>query len=240
MTDNEGNGDGEGNLLGIDPTTGATQVLASGIDFIDDVAVRSTGEVFVTNAVGGGSGTVLQIDTTNGTATTVVTGLDLAAGLGFDTTGDLIFQDVDSTTFLGSVSELAITETSGGLSFGAVTPLASGLSAGFDLAVDSEDDVFVTGSGGVFELDRDGTGAFTGGATLFEAGGFSTEIAFLSGGVAFEAFGVPVGVLPQLAFLPEFGSQTVTVVTVPEPTAAALLGLGGWLLARRRRAGEGK
>ena len=92
------------------------------------------------------------------------------------------------------------------------------------MAADSEGDLFVTGSGGLFELDRDASGAFLGTATNLITGGFATEAAFFS---------------PQITFIPEFGASEVTsltVVAVPEPTTVGLTGfLALGLMMRRKR-----
>lgn len=223
VTDNEGFADGFGSLLSIDITNGQVDTLVSGIDFIDDVAVRSSGEVFFSTADGGGAGGVFQAFS-DGTTAEVVSGLDFAAGLIFDLNDDLVFQEVNESDFLGTVSRLSITESASGLSFGSTEVLASGLSGGFDLAADSEGDLFVTGSGGLFELDRDASGAFLGTASNLVNGNFSTEAAFFS---------------PQITFIPEFGASELTslvVVAVPEPASATLVGvLALGLVVRRRR-----
>ena len=223
VTDNEQFGDGMGSLFSIDVASGQVDTLISGFDFIDDVAVRSTGEVFFSTADGSGLGGVYQAFS-DGTATQVVSGLDFAAGLIFDINDDLVFQDVNGTDFLGTVSRLSISETASGLSFGSTEILATGLSGGFDVAADSEGDLFVTGSGGLFELDRDASGAFLGTATNLITGGFATEAAFFS---------------PQITFIPEFGASEVTsltVVAVPEPTTVGLTGfLALGLMMRRKR-----
>ena len=221
VTDNEVNADGIGNLFSIDLVSGQVETLVSGFDFIDDVAVRSSGEVFFSTADGAGAGGVYQAFS-DGTTAQVVGGLDFGAGLAFDLNDDLLFQDLNGTNFTGTVSRLSITETTGGLSFGSTEVLASGLGAGFDLAVDSEGDLFVTGSGGLFELDRDASGAFLGTATNLIAGGFSTEAAFFS---------------PEITFIPEFGANQLTslAVAVPEPATASLLGVVALGLTIRRR-----
>lgn len=225
VTDNESFLDGEGNLLGIDLETGLVETLASGFDTIDDVAVRSTGEVFFSDAAGSGAGGVYKLE--GGAPQLVTGGLDLAAGLGFDLDGNLLVQDVSSTNFAGSVSLVTLSESSDGLVASAPELVADGV-AGFDLAVDSEGDVFVTGSGGLFELDRDASGDFLGTASTLIAEGFSTEVAFIAGTVAFEPFlELPGGeVSPLLTFVPSFGASELVTLSVPEPSVAALLGLG--------------
>ena len=235
ITDNKAWGDGEGDLYAVDLLNGAVTTLVAGMDFIDDVAVRHTGEVFISEAAGPAAGGVYLVVGSGGGVVPVVSGLDYAAGLAFDSAGDLIYQQATSS-FVGEVFRLPITQAAGGLAFGPPVPLASGLAAAFDLATDGEDDVFVTGSGGVYELDRDGAGNFLGTASPFEAHGFSTEVAFLAGGSnPFEpGAGYDGG---HLTFVPEYASTTlVDVTTVPEPAALGLLGGGAlWLLRRDRR-----
>ena len=122
--------------------------------------------------------------------------------------------------------------------FGADVPffISGGLAAAFDLTVDGEDDVFVTGVGGGYLLDRDATGNFTGSASGFEAQGFSTEATFVGGTNPFEGgAGYDGG---HLTYVPEFVSADLAdVTTVPEPATLALLagGLLPALLARRAR-----
>ncbi|HET6429424.1 MAG TPA: SMP-30/gluconolactonase/LRE family protein [Phycisphaerae bacterium] len=235
VTDNKGYGDGLGELYAVDVATGAAVTLASGLDTIENVAVRPTGELFVSEATGLGSSNIYRIDPiAGGIVETVVTGLDFGAGLGFDSAGNLIYQQA-TYSFIGEVYRLPITDGGGGLSYGTPELLATGLSAAFSMAVDSEDDVFVTGSGGLFELDRDAGGAFLGTATVIDPQGFSTEAAFWAGGSnPFEPYaGFDGG---KLTYIPSYGAATLTTVTtVPEPAALALLGMGAVALLRRRR-----
>jgi DNA-binding beta-propeller fold protein YncE len=244
VTDNEMFGDGEGNLLSIDLEGGQTEVLASGIDFIDDVAFRSTGEIFFSNAVGNSSGSIQMLGE-SGTVT-IASGLDFAAGIAFDAENNLVFQDVNDGSadmtfdFTASVLRLAITDDANGLNFGTTEELASGLSAGFDLVADSEGDLFVTGTGGLFSLDRNSNGMFLGTATNLVSESFATEAAFLSGTVDFEPTSVVGigGVAPQLTFVPEFNAATLTTLTVnsvPEPASGALFAAMAVCLSMRRR-----
>ncbi len=239
VTDQEGAV--EGNLLSIDVATGQTDVLVSGFDFIDDVGIRSTGEIFFTNAAGGTDGALYQLDS-SGTAVEIVDGLGFAAGITFDPDGNLLFQDVDANDFTASISRLSVTvEADGSLSFGTAEELLSGLQAGFDLVADGEGDLFVTGSGGLFELERDADGNFLAPTSPLISAGFSTELAFFDGTVDFEPDSIAgLGdTSPVLAFIPEFGASTVTtlsVTAVPEPTTALLfIGMAGCYLTQRRR-----
>jgi len=236
ITDSKGFGDGQGELYAVNVATGAATTLLTGADTIDDVAARSSGELFISEAVGAGGGVVRQVDPAGGgIVATPVTGLDYASGLAFDSAGDLIYQQA-TASFTGEVYRLPITGGGAALAFGAPVLLAAGLSAGMDLAVDSEDDIFVTGSGGLYELDRDAGGAFLGTATLFASQSFSTELAFMDGGTnPFEPAAGFDG--PELTFVPEFASSTLkTVTTVPEPITVALLACGALAALRRRKA----
>jgi len=236
ITDNKRWGDGLGDLYAVDVSTGQASTLIDGMDSIEDVAVRSTGEVFVTDAVGMGAGTVCQVVRDGGgfSATPVVTGLEYAAGLAFDAAGDLVFQQADAS-FSGEVYRLPISEGAGGLSFGSPELLAGGLAAAFDLAVDGEGDVFVSGAGGVHELDRGPGGEFLGTASVFDAHGFSTEIAFVCGQDAFEPYAGWGG--GHLTFVPEYSNPDLVDVTpLPGPAVLALLlAAAPAALTRRRR-----
>jgi len=239
VTDNKNWGDGAGDLYAVSTADGQAETILSGIDAIEDVAVRSTGEIFLSDAAGMGFGAVYQAvyDDVRGAydAVPVVTGLDFAAGLAFDPAGNLIYQQAATFDFIGEVYRLPISAGAGGLAFGSPEQLATGLTAAFDLAVDGEADVFVSGGGGVFQLDRDPGGAFTGTAASFCPHGFSTETAFAPGDIPFEPYaGWHDG--GHLTYVPSYGADALAdVTTVPEPTAAGLAALGGLAMLRRRR-----
>lgn len=239
VTDNKGWGDGSGDLYAVSTADGSAATLLAGMDHIDDVAVRASGEIFVTEAAGAdlqgaGLGGVYQVS--GGSASQVVGGLYYAAGLAFDSAGDLIYQQA-TDTFVGEVHRLPIDDSGPGLVFGAAQLLAGGLAAAFDLTVDGEDDVFVSGAGGIYQLDRDAGGNFTGSASTFEAQGFSTEAAFVGGTNPFEGgTGYDGG---HLTYVPAFASVDLAdVTTVPEPAALALLAGGVLPALLARRAGR--
>ena len=73
----------DGRLYAVDKA-GAKQTIGMGIAGIAGVAVRSTGEIFVSTSPFGSNGAVLQVDRTTGVATPVLGGLGYGAGLAFD------------------------------------------------------------------------------------------------------------------------------------------------------------
>lgn len=238
VTDNKGWADGQGYLYAVDTTSGAVDVLASGIDFIDDVAVSPVGHIFISDANWGPAGRVAWVPR-SGPPQTVVSGLNLAAGVAFDPSGNIVFQDLDAS-FMGNVWRASVADGPGGPIVGPAQLLASGLSAAFDLAVDGEGDVFVTGFGGLFKLDRGPGGTFTGTASLFDNNGnpwqFATEIAFMRGADPFEPFGGADG--GRLAYVPEYAARDLVSITtaVPLPaTAAAGVAMVALVATGRRR-----
>lgn len=256
------NAPGANTIYSIDVVTGNQQTLlpANTFTFVDDVAVRSTGEIFVSDAPFFNLGTVSQIDPVAGTATEVVTGLDLAAGLDFDPSGNLIIQHATnaSQSFndpvnIADVFRLPIDDSGPSLMFGTLESVAIGINnAAFDLAVDADGDIFLTGgdffqaaAGGLFQIDRDTSGNFLNSATLFEGPLlYSTEVDILWGADPFEPFSGPDGGV--LSFVPDFSSQSVTNIAptfinnnVPEPSSLAgaliclVAAIGGYRLARK-------
>jgi len=147
----------DGRIYAID-TMGVQQTIATGIPAIADVAVRSTGEIFVTTALGSNMGQVLLIDRQTGSTTTVASGLDFGAGLAFDTNGDLLVQEADASDFSGRIHRLPITENGASLIFGSLSLLISGTESSAGLVVDSEGDIFSSGGGGTFFDSRHTTG----------------------------------------------------------------------------------
>jgi hypothetical protein len=193
----------EGKLLAVDKLGNVTTV-ASNILYIAGVAVRRTGEIFVSTANGLGAGAVRQVDRNDGTAIPILTGLDYSADLAFDSSGNLLVQDSYSTNFTlrGRIQRLPITETPGGLQFGSATLVADDLEASYGLAFDSEDDLFATGAGGLYRIDESLPGE-----VLFYTDGSSapiaTAIAFHASTAPFEPFAGPGG--GRLAINADFG-----------------------------------
>jgi sugar lactone lactonase YvrE len=235
----------QGALYSLKPDGTQTTILDAGLARIAGVAVRSTGEIFVSTAPSDG-GAVYQIDRINQSTNLVLSGLGFGAGLAFDPHGDLIVQDTSTSfPYPGRLQRLPITESSGTLSFGTPIELATGMQAGAGLIVDSEGDIYTTGPRGLFEST--GSPLVT---TNFDANGsqnqYATAISFFSGDAAFEPF---AGGTSRLAYLSDFGfadnSPFVTIISpVPEPTTGALLcmavvGLGvrrqAWAAVSRRR-----
>jgi len=117
VADNKNFADGAGDLYAVRVADGQAETVLSGIDFIDDVAVRSTGEIFIADAAGMGFGAVYQAvyDNVGGSysAVPVVTGLDFVAGLAFDPAGNLIYQQAATFDFIGEVYRLPIIDGGG-------------------------------------------------------------------------------------------------------------------------------
>jgi hypothetical protein len=200
--------------------TGVQQTLAIGISTIADVAVRSTGEIFVSTAFGDNLGTVLQIDRLPDPTpppTPVVSGLDFGGGLAFDAAGNLLILEADANSVTGRLRRLSITEGTSGLQFGSLSLLVDGIQSFFGMTLDSEEDIFTTGSGGLFSVD---------GLPLSEApfdnngnpSQFATAVAFDSGALPFEPFsGADAG---RLAFGSNFSDPFVTLVRPTPPIDA--------------------
>ena len=235
------NAPGAETLYSVHPTTGVKTSHASFVSLtsIDKLAARPSGEILVGNAEFSPDGAIWEVDLGASSIRSVVMGLDLPGGLGFDSAGDLVIQQATSN-FIAEVFHIPVDDSGSSLMYGVRQLLADGLSAGFDLVVDSEDDVFISGLGGLFELDRNSLGEFTGTATSFDAivgefgTPFATGVSFLPGADPFEPFaGTNGGVL---AYIPDFSHPTVTLITpVPEPSTLMLLAWAMVLFAWRRQ-----
>jgi len=201
----------DGRLYSVD-SAGNQQTVASNIAGIAGVAVRDTGEIFVSTSPFGSAGRVWQIDRTSGAATCILGedaemcslegGLGFGAGLAFDPAGDLIVQDADTTSpYLGRLQRLPIVDGPGGLEFGNPEPILNGMQSQAGVAVDITGDIFTTGNDGLFRLA---------GAPLaelpFDSNGnpdqFATAIAFDPGSRPFDAFRGPGG--GRLAYQADF------------------------------------
>jgi hypothetical protein len=214
ITDNTG----DGRLYAVDKT-GAKSRLAMEIGGIAGVAVRDTGEIFVSTAPFGNPGAVLLVDRIGGGFREALPELDLAlgAGLAFDPQGDLVVQDAILTpTFetRGRLQRLLITESTMGLVFDGIEQLKDDMDSGYSLAVDGEGDIFTTGTGGLYSVA---------GSPLMETSilpsQFAAAIAFDPGTLSFESFAGPGGGRLALASEASFGmeDQFVTLLTPARP-----------------------
>jgi hypothetical protein len=206
----------DGRLYAID-VAGNQQTIATGIAGVASVAVRPSGEIFVSTAPFGDQGQVLLIDPATNINTPVMTGLGYGAGLAFDLNDDLIVQDA-GLTFEGRLQRLPITEGPSGLEFGVPMPVVIGAFASAGVMVDSEGDIFTTGSGGLYrvagtpptELPFDNNGSTS---------QFATAISFDAGSQPFEPFQGPGG--GRLAYMAEFGFASqdsfITMLTPARP-----------------------
>ena len=223
----------------------APEVVATGLPGVAGVAVRSTGEIFVSTAAlfNPGEGKVYMVDRDSGSTTQVMSGLDYGAGLAIDPSGDLVVQQAQfNFPYAGSLHRIGIDDLGGGaLGFDPPQLLLSGMQAGAGVAIDAQGDLFVTGSGGLFEVKGNPLAAtsFHSTANPFQ---FATAISFLPGSGPFESW---AGGGSQLAYFADYtGSPEDNVITiiipVPEPSSAVLsvsgaagvLALASW---RRRR-----
>lgn len=206
----------DGRLYAVTPT-GAQQTIATGISGIGGVAVRESGEIFVSTSPFGSPGAVLQVDRTSGLTTPVLGGLGYGAGLSFDANGDLIVQDANSTTFRGQLQRLPISLIAGELLVGSPVPLLGDMQSSAGV-VTIGDGIFTTGSGGLFQVT--GTPLAE---VPFDSNGnasqFATAIAFDAGNRPFESSAGPNG--GRLAYMADFGFTTqdsfITVLTPAEP-----------------------
>jgi hypothetical protein len=198
--------------------TGAKQTLSRGLAGAAGVAVRDSGEIFVTTSPFGSPGDVFQVDRMSGAATSVLAGLGYGAGLAFDLSDNLIVQDADTATFQGRLQKLPISGPLGALTFGTPVPLLSGMQSSAGVIVDSEGDMFTTGSGGLFLVSGSPLAE-----TSFDTNGspsqFATAIAFDAGSRPFERFLGPDG--GRLAYMADFGFASqdsfVTLLTPAGP-----------------------
>jgi hypothetical protein len=193
--------------------TGVQHTLATGIAGIAGVAVRSTGQIFVSAAPFGSPGSIIQVDRTTGGKSDALSGLALGAGLAFDG-GDLIVQDailLPSFETRGRLQRLPISGTTE-LVFGEPVPILDDMDSGYSVIVDSEGDLFTTGTGGLFQIA---------GTPLDEvpvlSSVFASATAFDPG--PFEKFAGPGGGRLALAAEARFGmeDQFVTLLTPAEP-----------------------
>jgi hypothetical protein len=215
----------DGRLYAIDHA-GNQQTIATNLAGVAGIAVRGTGEIFVTTSPAGRAGEVLEVDRSTGQSTIVLDDLGFGAGLAFDSHGDLFVQDADASTFAGRIRRLPVSSSGAGLSFGLPQPVADGLTASAGLDLDSEDDLFTTGAGGLYAI----AGAPAVEAPFDNNGNpaqFATAIAFAAGQSPFEPFAGPFG--GRLAYMADFGfmmqDNFITLLTPAQPEDANSDGL---------------
>ena len=192
-------------------TLGVQQTIATGIANVAGIAVRGTGEIFVSTAEGSGNGTVLQIDRASGNLSTVPIALDFGAGLEFDGEGSLIVQNADNS-FVGSLQRLSMTSTDGGgLTIGAPQPLLGGM-VSTAAVIHAGDEFYTTGFGGLYRVAGEPLSE-----TEFDPneGDFATALAFYPGAQPFEMFSGPGG--GKLVYSAHYGDTFVTILTPAEP-----------------------
>jgi hypothetical protein len=206
---------GAGYLYAVDKN-GAKQTLASGVANIAGIAVRDSGEIFVSTAAGTG-GEVLLVNRETGTTAPILSHLGYGAGLAFDA-GDLIVQDANTQTLAGRLQRIPITPSGGSLTFGEPEPLLDSMQSSAGIITVGAAEIYTTGLGGLFHVS--GTPLTE---TSFDTNGnpnqFATAIAFDPGTQAFEPFSGPGG--GRLAYTADFGftmqDQVVTLLTPAQP-----------------------
>ncbi|MFO0791763.1 MAG: hypothetical protein U0805_20060 [Pirellulales bacterium] len=207
----------DGRLYAISKT-GEQQTIAHDVAGIAGIAVRESGEIFVSTSPFGVPGEVLQVNRATGGTTSVLAGLGFGAGLAFDSLGNLIVQDSNTTTFQGRLQQLPMMSSGSGLTIGAAVPLLDGMQSAAGLVMTDDDAIFTTGAGGLFEVV--GTPLAE---KLFDTNGtasqFATAIAFDAGTQPFEPFAGPNG--GRLAYMADFGFASqdsfITLLTPAEP-----------------------
>lgn len=196
----------DGRLYAID-SLGMKQTISMGLAGVAGVAVRSTGEIFVSTAPFGNPGQVLQVDRATGASTPVLGDLGYGAGLAFDGSGNLIVQDTNTTTFAGRLQRLPMTASGGMLTIGSPEPLLDGMQSSAGVLLTSDNQIFTTGSGGLFRV---GGGPLV--ETLFDSNGnafqFATAMAFNAGSQPFDGFSGPGG--GRLAYMADFSSPATS------------------------------
>jgi sugar lactone lactonase YvrE len=181
--------------------TGEQQTLATNILNVAGVAVRNTGEIFVSTSANA-AGEVLQVNRTTGTTSLVLSNLGYGAGLAFDADGALIVQDANATTFAGRLQRLPMTSGEIGLLIGTAEPVLDGMLSSAGVIAIGTDQYFTTGVGGLYrvagppysEISFDSSGS---------SSQFATAIAFDAGTSPFVRFGGPDG--GRLAYMADFG-----------------------------------
>ncbi len=197
--------------------SGARETLATGLAGVADVAVRTTGEIFVSTSPFGSDGAVLQVDRSNGNAATALGSLGFGAGLAFDANSNLIVQDSDTTNFAGRLQRLPMAGAGDSLTIGSPQPILSGMTSSAGVAIVGND-LYTTGVGGLYRVVGSPPAE-----ELFDTKGtssqFATAIAFAAGSQPFQAFAGPNG--GRLAYMADYGFSSqdsfITSLTPAEP-----------------------
>jgi hypothetical protein len=206
---------GAGRLYAVSKA-GNQETLATNILNIAGVAVRNTGEVFVSTSANA-AGEVLQVNRTTGATSLVLSGLGYGAGLAFDANGNLIVQDANSTTFAGRLQRLPIASGEAGVVIGTAEPLLEGMLSSAGVIAIGGNEFFTTGVGGLYRVAGPPYSE-----TSFDSSGsssqFATAIAFDAGALPFVRFAGPDG--GRLAYLADFGfvnqDSFITLLTPAE------------------------
>ena len=212
---------------------GAATALApaNSVQFPQGVAVRN-GTVYATSVVGPGASDILALS--GGAATPVVSnvGVGYIGGLAFDAAGNLLVTDSNDPDFTGDPGRLLRFDSA----FNPLTPIVlnDGAGAGvhaYDLAIDSEGDIFVSTGPTLTRLSSDFSVIEQFGPTF--AGGFEFVAGLDFVGSGFEANAGSGRLFINATDAGENG--IIVVAPVPEPAALGLLAFALVALTRKRR-----
>ena len=129
-------------------------------------------------------------------------------------------QDSNTTTFAGRLQRLPMPASGGMLTIGSPEPLLDGMQSSAGVLVTNDNQIFTTGSGGLFHVGRVPLVE-----TLFDSNGnafqFATAMAFDPGSQPFDGFSGPGG--GRLAYMADFSSPAtsdkfVTLLSPAEPS----------------------
>ena len=213
---------------------GAATALApaNSVQFPQGVAVRN-GTVYATSVVGPGASDIFALS--GGAATPVVSnvGVGYIGGLAFDAAGNLLVTDSNDPDFSGDPGRLMRFDSS----FAPLAPITlddgaagSGVRA-YDLAIDSEGDIFVSTGPTLTRLASDFSVIEQFGPTFI--GGFEFVAGLDFTGSGFEANAGSGRLFINATDAGEGG--IVVVAPIPEPAALGLLAFAATVLTCKRR-----